>query len=128
MLDVDMKEVDKDFWMTYLDDILTYSGKPWVLFRHLTLAVLPHTAVGIKRQPCKTKLFQSKVEYLGHKISNGGVSMICTEDQRLACVQDGEGSGYVVGILRILQNLHTPVFSTDKPAERDEEGGEVHME
>ena len=30
----------------------------------------------IKIQPCKTKLFQSEVEYLGHKISKEGVSMI----------------------------------------------------
>ena len=34
------------------------------------------TAAGIKIQPCKTKLFQSEVEYLGHKISKGGVLMI----------------------------------------------------
>ena len=27
-------------------------------------------------EPCKTKLFQSEVEYFGHKISKGGVSMI----------------------------------------------------
>ena len=33
-------------------------------------------ATGIKIQPCKTKLFQSEVEYLGHKISKGGVEMI----------------------------------------------------
>ena len=33
-------------------------------------------AAGIKIQPCKTKLFLSEVEYLGHKISKGGVSMI----------------------------------------------------
>ena len=31
---------------------------------------------GIKIQLIKTKLFQSEVEYLGHKISKGGVSMI----------------------------------------------------
>ena len=37
---------------------------------------MAHAAVGIKIQPCKTKLFQSKVEHLGHKISKGGVSMI----------------------------------------------------
>ena len=37
---------------------------------------MAHTAAGIKIQPCKTKLLQSEVEYLGHKISKGGVSMI----------------------------------------------------
>ena len=38
--------------------------------------VLAHEATVIKIQQCKTKLFLSKVEYLGHKISKGGVSMI----------------------------------------------------
>ena len=42
---------------------------------------------------------------------------IHTEDQGLACAW--EGSGYVLGIRGVLQNLHTPVFSTDEPVERD---------
>ena len=62
MLDVAMKEVDREFWTSYLDNILTYSGKPWAHFGHLTQVVLAHVAAGIKIQPCKTKLFQPKVE------------------------------------------------------------------
>ena len=69
MLDVAMKEVDRDFWTSYLDDILTFSGEPWTHFGHLAQVVQAHGAPGIKIQPCKTKLFQSEVEYLGHKIS-----------------------------------------------------------
>ena len=42
----------------------------------LTQVVPAHTAAEIKIQPCKTKLFQSEVEYLRHKISKCGVSMI----------------------------------------------------
>ena len=76
MLDVAMKEVDRDFWTSYLDDILTFSGEPWVHFRHLAQVVRVQVAAGIKIQPCKTKLFQSEVEHLGHKISKGRVSMI----------------------------------------------------
>ena len=68
-----MKEVDRDFWMSYLDDILTYSGEPWAHFGHLTKVVLAHEAAGINIQPCKTKLLHSKLEDLGHKISKGGV-------------------------------------------------------
>ena len=52
MLDVAMNEKDQDFLMSYLDDILTYSGDPWAHLGHLT-----HVAAGIKIQPCKTKLF-----------------------------------------------------------------------
>ena len=73
LLDVANKEVDRDFGTSYLDDILTFSGKPWAHFRHLAQIVPAQAAAGIKIQPCKTKLFQSEAEY---KISKGGVSMI----------------------------------------------------
>ena len=73
MLDAFIKEVDMDFWTSYLNDILTYSGKPWVHFGHITHVVLGNTATWIKKKPCKTKLFQSKGEYLGHRISKGGI-------------------------------------------------------
>ena len=45
-------------------------------FGHFTQVVMVHAPAGIKIQPCKTKLFQSEVEYLGHKISKGGFFMI----------------------------------------------------
>ena len=32
MLDMAMKEVDRDFWTSYLDDILTYRCDPWAHF------------------------------------------------------------------------------------------------
>ena len=57
MLDVAMKEVYMDFWTSYLNDILTFSGEPWAHFGHLSQVVQAHAAAGIKIQPCKTKLF-----------------------------------------------------------------------
>ena len=83
MLDMAMKNVDRDFWTSYLDDILTFSGEPWAHLGHLVQVVRAHPAAGIKIQPCKTKLFQSEVEYLGHKISKGGVAMIPEYVQRI---------------------------------------------
>ena len=62
MLDVAMKEVDRDFWTSYLDDILTFSREPWAHFRHLSQVVRVYAATGIKIQPCKTKLFQSELK------------------------------------------------------------------
>ena len=59
-LDVAMKDMDRDFWTSYLDDILTFSREPWAHFGHLLQVVQAHTAAGIKIQPCKTKLFQSR--------------------------------------------------------------------
>ena len=76
MLDLATKEVDREFWTSFLDDILTFSREPWAHLEHLAQLVQAHPAAEIKIQPCKTKLFQSEVEYLGHKISKGGVSMV----------------------------------------------------
>ena len=39
MLDVAMKEVDSDFWTSYLDDILTFRGEPWAHFGNLAQVV-----------------------------------------------------------------------------------------
>ena len=69
MLALATKEVNRDFGISYLVDILTYSWEPWAHFGHLTQVVLAHAAAGIKIQLSKTKLFQSKVEYLGQKKS-----------------------------------------------------------
>ena len=59
-----------------MDDILTFSREPWTHFGHLAQVVRVHAAAGIKIHSCKTKLFQSEVEYLGQKISKGGVPMV----------------------------------------------------
>ena len=39
MLDVAMKDVDREFWTSYLDDILTFSRESWSHFVHLTQVV-----------------------------------------------------------------------------------------
>ena len=39
MLDLAMKEVVRDFWKSYLDDILTFSREPRAHFRHLAQVV-----------------------------------------------------------------------------------------
>ena len=62
MLDVAMKEVNRDFWTSYLDEILTYSGETCAHSEHLSQVILAHAVAGIKIQPCKTRFFQSEVE------------------------------------------------------------------
>ena len=37
---------------------------------HLRKVVQAHTRAGINNQPQKTKIFQSEVDYLGHKVIN----------------------------------------------------------
>ena len=62
---------------------MTFRGEPWAHLVYLTQVVLAHKTAGIKIQACKTKLFQSEVEYLGHKISKGGVYMILEYVQKI---------------------------------------------
>ena len=44
-----------------------------------------HTKAEIKFQPKKTKIFQTETEYLGHKVSQGGVQML---DQYVKDIQN----------------------------------------
>ena len=39
MLEVAMKDMDMDFCLSYLDDILTFSGEPWAHLGHLAQEV-----------------------------------------------------------------------------------------
>ena len=54
MLEVAMKNVDMDFWTSYLDDILTFRVEPWAHFWHLAQVVgaqaQAHANTGIKIQ------------------------------------------------------------------------------
>ena len=43
---------------------------------HLKAIMEAHLKAGIKIQPCKTKLFWTEMEYLGHRVSLQGVEMV----------------------------------------------------
>ena len=50
MLDVALKDVYREFWTSYLDDIITFNGESWSHFEHLAQVVQAHAAAGIKIQ------------------------------------------------------------------------------
>ena len=54
-----------------------HSTDPWGHLKHLRKVVQAHTKAGMKIHPKKTKIFQSEVEYLGHK--DGGLYQECAE-------------------------------------------------
>ena len=62
--------------MSYLDEILVYLMDSCGHLEHLRKVVQANTKAGIKIQPKKTKIFQSEVEYLGHKVSKIGEQML----------------------------------------------------
>ena len=69
ILDVAMKGVDRDFWISYLDDILTFIREPWAHFGHLAHVVW-------EKWPLESRYNPVRPKYLGHRISKYGVSMI----------------------------------------------------
>ena len=76
MLDLALAHLPVQYWLSYLDDILVNSMDTWDHLKHLKSIVEAHTKAGIKIQPKKTKIFQTETEYLGHKVSQGGVQML----------------------------------------------------
>ena len=64
MLDQALSHLPREFWASYLDDILAFSKGNWEHYGHLKLIVEAHLKAGIKIQPCKTKLFRTETEYL----------------------------------------------------------------
>lgn len=60
--------------LLYLDDIIAFSPTFEAHISHLDLVFTRLGAYGLKVKPNKCCLFQSKVNYLGHVITEGGVS------------------------------------------------------
>ena len=131
LLDVAMKDIDRKFWTSYLDDILTLSRQPWEHYKHLTQVVLAHVGAGIKIQSCKIKLFQNQVEVPGAQDQQGMIfkdTWVRTADQGLAKAEDWKGGVHALRVCGILLHVHTTIFRPVEQIERDQEGGEVHME
>ena len=64
------------FAIAYLDDILIYSKTIEDHIKHMELVLKLHAQVGMKLNLKKCHIFRDRVDYLGHSVSNSGVSMI----------------------------------------------------
>ena len=76
MLDQAVSHLPREFWASYLHDMLAFSKGNWEHFGHLKAIVEAHLKAGIKIQTCKVKLFGMEREYLGHRVSPQGVEMV----------------------------------------------------
>ena len=74
-MDLALAHLPVEYCLSHLDDILVYSMDTWDPLKHLKSIVEAHNKAGIKIQPKKTKIFQTDTEYLGHKVSQGGVKI-----------------------------------------------------
>lgn len=48
--DIAMSNLPRDYWLSYLDDVLVYSSKVWEHLKHLRRIVEAHSKAGIKIQ------------------------------------------------------------------------------
>ena len=62
--------------LAYLDDILLHTSDAYTHINLLNLVFQAHRAAGIMLNASKTFLFRTKVEYLGHLISQDGIKLI----------------------------------------------------
>lgn len=74
-----------DFLLIYLDDVIVFSSDFASHLGHLEQVFSRLGAHGLKLQPAKCSLFQRSVKYLGHVVSQGGVS---TDPEKTIAVQD----------------------------------------
>ncbi|XP_032367401.1 uncharacterized protein LOC116686492 [Etheostoma spectabile] len=74
-----------DFLLIYLDDVVVFSPDFRSHLRHLEEVFRCLHEHGLKLQPTKCRLFQREVTYLGHVISEQGVS---TDPEKTIAVRD----------------------------------------
>ena len=67
-------ELHLNWFIIYLDDIIVFSQTPEEHFHRLRAVFSKLRATSLKLKPSKCDLFKKKIKYLGHVVSNEGVS------------------------------------------------------
>ena len=78
-------DLNLNWCMVYLDDVIVYSETPEEHLERLSAVFKRLAAAGLKLKPSKCKFFQSELDYLGHHISEEGVS---TDPKKVEAVLD----------------------------------------
>ncbi len=76
-----LRDVPPTVALPYLDDTIVHSKGLQKHLQGLDLVLAGHAKAGLKLQPSKCNLFQDSVDYLGHRVSEEGISpMTCYTD------------------------------------------------
>ena len=67
-------ELHLNWCITYLDEIIVFSWTPEEHLHRLKAVFNKLKAAGLKLKPSKCDLFKQQINYLGHVVSNQGVS------------------------------------------------------
>ena len=74
LMDVVMSELNLEVWLVYLVDIIVYSADVDTHLERLRAVYGRLQAAGLKLNPSKCRLFQRRVRFLGHIVSEGGTA------------------------------------------------------
>jgi hypothetical protein len=73
-----------DICLIYLDDVIIYGKNFDEMIRNLSLVFDRQSSAGFKRKTRKCRLFAREVEYLGHVVSEKGIS---TDPKKIEAVK-----------------------------------------
>jgi hypothetical protein len=73
-----------DICLIYLDDVIIYGKNFDEMIRNLSLVFDRLSSAGLKLKPRKCRLFAREVEYLGHVVSENGIS---TDPKKIEAVK-----------------------------------------
>jgi hypothetical protein len=73
-----------DICLIYLDDVIIYGKNFDEMIRNLSLVFDRLSSAGLKLKPRKCRLFAREVEYLGHVVSEKGIS---TDPKKIEAVK-----------------------------------------
>jgi hypothetical protein len=73
-----------DICLIYLDDVIIYGKNVDEMIRNLSLVFDRLSSAGLKLKPRKCRLFAREVEYLGHVVSENGIS---TDPKKIEAVK-----------------------------------------
>ena len=83
LMDIVMKEANFEICLVYLDDIIVYSEEADEHLRRLEIVFSRLRKARLKLKPSKCKILQKHVTFLGHVVSNEGLS---TDPEKIAAV------------------------------------------
>ena len=74
LMDNCLVELNMNWWIVYLDDIIIFSENPSIQIKRLEAVIQKLAKAGLKLKPSKCEFFKKRIKYLGHIISEEGVS------------------------------------------------------
>ena len=129
LMDMVMPGLAFEVCLVYLDDVIVFSSTMDEHFQPLTAVLTRLSDTGLKLKPSKCRLLQKHVAFLGHIVSEDGVSTESTCHHGLANSGESAGSTFVRSFLLLLSSFRRRLCQTLCASSRhDQEGRDFPMD